>query len=286
LETKGAGLDDDLWSARLLLDSPELIRLVHDEFLAAGADCIATTTYQATFEGFARRGLSDAQSVALMERAVRLACDTRDAFWGEPANREGRRKPLVAASVGPYGAYLADGSEYRGDYGLDEERLHSFHQRRWQVLAGSRADLLACETIPSLPETHALLRLMDETPDVWAWISFSCVEGMRLADGNALADAVRAADGRPNVAAIGVNCTAPERIADLIRVLRDHTDKPIVVYPNSGEIFDPTGKRWTGDAHDWVGSAAEWIRLGAAGVGGCCRTGPEDIARLRRILLH
>jgi homocysteine S-methyltransferase len=284
LETMGAVLDDTLWSAGLLVDSPELVRRAHEAFLDAGADCVATATYQATHQGFRRRGLSDAQGTASMQLATTLACEARDAFLKRlPADRPA---PLVAASLGPYGAFLADGGEYRGDYGLDEDALYAFHRPRWQVLASGPADLLACETIPSLPETLALLRLLDETPGTQAWISFSCRDAETLWDGGALAEAVRACDERPNIAAVGVNCTAPSRIAALIRVLRENTDKPVLVYPNAGEAWDPTRKVWLGESvsGDWVEAAAAWLRLGAVGVGGCCRTGPAEIRRLRRIL--
>jgi len=285
LEANGADLDDELWSARLLLEAPERIRKAHDDFLAAGADCIETATYQATFEGFRRRGLGDCEGTRLLELSVSLACDARDTFWSATTDRAGRRKPLVAASIGPYGAFLADGSEYRGDYGLDVEQLHAFHQRRWRVLAAGEADLLACETIPSFPEVLALLRLLDETPDSRAWISFSCGEKARLADGSDLAEAVRACQRRPNVVGVGINCIGPEKIAALLRILRDHTDKPLLVYPNSGEAYDATRTAWSGrPSEDWVEMAPEWIRLGAGAVGGCCRTGPDDIARLRRLL--
>jgi len=286
LEARGCTLDDTLWSARILLEDPESIRQVHLEFLAAGADCISTSSYQATLQAFAKRGIVEAEGIEILKRSVRLACEARDAFWDEPANRLRRRRPLVAASVGPYGAFLADGSEYTGDYSLGEEELYDFHRRRWGILAAAGADLLACETIPSFPETRALLRLCDETPDVLAWISFTCGDDAHLRDGTRLADAVGICDSRSNVVAVGVNCTSPERIAALIRIVRDNTEKEVFVYPNSGEVYDAGRKAWTIDTPrpDWVEMAPEWIRLGAAAVGGCCRTGSAEIARLRRLL--
>jgi homocysteine S-methyltransferase len=286
LEAKGADLDHDLWSAKLLLEPTGLIRQVHDEFLAAGADCITTSTYQATLQGFGRQGRSDVEGTALLELSVRLACEARDAFWSDPARPAGRQKPLVAASIGPYGAFLADGSEYGGDYGLTEDALYAFHQQRWQILAASQADLLACETIPSLKETRALLRLFDETPGVWGWMSFSCGDEAHLHDGSQLAEAVRLCDEHQNVAAIGINCTSPTLISALIQIVCDHSDKLVVVYPNSGEAYDTQGKAWSGTSPvtDWGPAAVEWVRLGAGAVGGCCRTGAADIARIRRHL--
>ena len=286
LEAKGCRLDDELWSARTLLDSPELIRQVHSEFLGAGADCIATVTYQATLAGFRKSGLSHATSIELMQSAVRLTCEARDTFWQDRSNRTGRLRPLVAASIGPYGAFLADGSEYSGHYDLDADALYAFHQPRWKLLAASPADLMACETIPSLVEAGALLRLLDETPERWGWLSFSCRDQERLSDGSRLADAIRLCAEHANVAAVGINCTAPALIAPLLRVAARHATQPILVYPNSGEHYDARSKTWNavGPATDWVAAAAEWIDLGAAGVGGCCRTRTDDIRRLHRLV--
>jgi homocysteine S-methyltransferase len=285
LESRGCDLDDDLWSARMLLESPELIRQVHREFLEAGADCIATATYQATLPGFRKRGLSDNEGIELFRSAVRLACGARDSFWSDPAHRTGRVRPLVAGSIGPYGAFLADGSEYSGRYGLGIDELHQFHQQRWKHLAESEVDLLACETIPSQAEAHALLRLLDETPGRWAWLSFSCRDEAHLSDGSPFADAVDLCAQHANVAAVGVNCTPPDLISPLVRIARDRTNQPIIVYPNSGERYDAQSKSWDAVASDvvWTDAAAEWIELGASIVGGCCRTGTDEIADLRRL---
>ncbi|NIM02085.1 MAG: homocysteine S-methyltransferase [Acidobacteria bacterium] len=285
LESKGCDLDDPLWSARVLLDAPQRIGEVHREFLEAGADCIATATYQATLPGFRQRGLSDEEGIALMRSAVEQACSVRDRFWSDEGHRTGRLRPLVAGSIGPYGAYLADGSEYVGRYGLDSGELESFHRQRWELLAASEVDLLACETIPSFPEAQALLRLLDETPARWAWLSFSCRDEVRISDGTPFVDAVKLCDGHARVAAVGVNCTPPALISPLIRIARDHTDSPVVVYPNSGERYDARSKSWApGEPTEaWADRAAEWIELGAAVVGGCCRTGPGEIAALRRL---
>lgn len=287
LEAAGCDLDDPLWSARVLLDAPEVISRVHMDFLEAGADVIASSTYQATLEGFAGRGLGEAEGVELLRTSVRLAMDARDDFWSAPERREGRLRPLVAASVGPYGAFLADGSEYTGDYDLDVGGLEAFHRRRWHILAESGADLMGCETIPSASEAEALLRLLEETPDTWAWLSFQCRDPERLADGSPLAEAVRACDGAPAVVGVGVNCVPPDRVPALVEEVRRETDKPILVYPNSGEVYDAARKAWSGEApaSDWVREAPGWREEGARIIGGCCRTGAGHIRRLRRGLL-
>jgi homocysteine S-methyltransferase len=187
----------------------------------------------------------------------------------------------VAASVGPFGATRHDGSEYHGDYGLSVEELTHFHEKRFAVLAGSGADVLACETIPSLDEVRALVHLLGEHPAREAWVSCTSADGERTAHGEPLRDVARLLDGAAGVVAVGVNCLPPDRVLAAIGELRRGSDKPIVVYPNSGE-------RWNGVRHVWEGVpgtdlaslAPAWIEAGATLIGGCCRTGPADIARL------
>ena len=300
LEARGHELDDPLWSARVLLESPEAVRAVHRAYLEAGADCIATVTYQATFQGFQARGLSDGEAEAAFGLAVRLAVEARDDFWSEPERRPGRIRPLVAASVGPYGAFLADGSEYRGEYALDMEGLLAFHRRRWTLLAASKADVLGCETIPSALEARALLTLLDESPGSWAWLSFQCRDEAHLADGTPLADVAALCASHPRVAAVGVNCVPPGSVPGLLRSLgakgvdgggvrlaTSVPDVPLAAYPNSGEVYDAVTKRWEAGAltPDLGVSAPRWLRQGARVLGGCCRTTPETIGAMRRALL-
>ncbi len=287
LEARGYDLDDELWSAKILLEAPDAIRQVHVDFLTAGADCITTSTYQASVPGFGKRGMSESEGVELLHGSIRLAVEARNTFWSERARRQNRLRPIVAASVGPYGAYLADGSEYTGCYGISDEDLRAFHKSRWQVLAESDADLLACETIPSEQEAGALLRLLEETPGTWAWMSFSCRDGTHLSDGSRLADVARACDAVPRVAAVGVNCTSPEFISSLIDQVRKGTEKPIIVYPNSGERYRAANRTWEAAplSVDWGEASAQWARLGATCIGGCCRIGPEEITRMRRRLV-
>jgi homocysteine S-methyltransferase len=287
LEARGCDLVDELWSARILLEAPEWIREVSLDFLAAGADCIATATYQASVPGLMKRGLTEAQALGLMRQSVSLASAARDEFWSETANRRRRLRPLIAASLGPYGAFLADGSEYVGEYDISDEELYAFHEPRWRTLADSEAEVLACETIPSRREAGVLLRLLGETPNRWAWVSFSCRDERHLSDGSRLVDAVRDCDAEAAVAAVGINCTAPELIPSLIAEARRGTAKPVMVYPNSGEEYDAVGKTWLGGPGplDFGEASAEWVRAGASVVGGCCRVGPEQIAEVRCRLL-
>jgi len=289
LEARGFDLNNDLWSARILLEQPEGIRSAHLDYLRAGADCIASASYQATLEGFMRRGLAEDKAAELIQGSVALALEARNEFWSDPEHRIGRLKPLVAASVGPYGAYLADGSEFRGDYDLDEDALVDFHRERWRLLASSGADLLACETIPSRHEARALRRLLEESPDTQAWFSFSCKDEQNLSDGTSLRALAEELDDCPQIVALGINCTAPRHISGLLRAISSATTKPIAVYPNAGEDWNAETKQWVPAGQgspSLVSSCREWVDLGARLIGGCCRTTPEDIRRVRAQVLN
>jgi homocysteine S-methyltransferase len=283
LEAYGFDLRDALWSARLLMDKPEAIRRVHLDYLEAGADCIISASYQATISGFMGRGMSEDNAVELIKLSVQLAVQARDDFWAAEKNRHGRLRPIVAASVGPYGAALADGSEYTGDYDLDEAGLYAFHRRRWQILAASPADILACETIPSYPESKALARLLAETPGRMAWFSFSCRDETHISDGTPLVDCIAPLNELEQAAAVGINCTPPRFIPGLLAAAREATDKPIIVYPNSGETYDALNSRWLGESvpAEFGTYSREWRKAGATLIGGCCRTRPDHIRQIR-----
>lgn len=280
LERRGHDVSSSLWSARLLKAAPDAIEQLHYDYYSAGARCAISASYQASYEGFEALGLGADETTALLRLSVELAQSARARWFRDHAND--RRKLYVAASVGPYGAILHDGAEYRGDYGLSVEELIAFHVRRFEVLATSGADFLACETLPVLDEARALASLLAQYPDALAWMSFTSPDGAHTSHGESLTDCARALDRVPNVIAVGVNCVKPEIVSDAIRALKAGTSKAIVVYPNSGE-------RWDGTTHDWHGSAdrsglaavaPQWVDAGARFVGGCCRVGPREIAAL------
>ncbi len=274
LEAAGHDLSDELWSARLLADDPEAIIDAHAAFLGGGASVITTASYQATVEGFERRGIAQAEATMLLQRSVELgrrACArARDA---------GDERPLwVAASVGPYGAALADGSEYRGNYGLTVAELVRFHRPRMQILAASGPDVLALETVPDAREAEALLIALDGL-GMPAWLSFT-VDGLHTRAGQPLADAFGLATGLDNVIAVGVNCCDPSGVVPAAALAARTTDRPAVAYPNTGEGWDPVARRWTGRSSVTVLPAQDWIESGARLVGGCCRVRPADIAAI------
>jgi homocysteine S-methyltransferase len=285
LERRGAELRDPLWSAKLLLEDPALIRQVHYDYFAAGADVATTATYQATFAGFAARGIDAARAAELMRLSVRLAQEGREEFWSNSAHRARRLRPLVAASIGCYGASLHDGSEYRGDYGVSQRELMDFHRPRLEVLATSGADLIAFETIPCQIEGEAILRLVEEFPGIPAWLSFSCRDEGHVCHGEPFADCVALANEREEIVAVGLNCTAPRLVESLLHAARSATKKPLLAYPNSGESWDQATWRWRpGAGVDFAEAAPRWLAAGARLIGGCCRTTPDDIRRIAQAL--
>ena len=275
----GHDLTDHLWSARLLLDAPDAIEQVHEAYYLAGADVAITASYQASYEGFATRGLSADATTTLLRSAVEIARAARERVrYAQP---DMTRELFVAGSVGPYGATRHDGSEYSGDYGLDEDTLADFHRARFDVLATAGADFLACETIPSLLEARALVRLLRAHPDARAWVTFSCRDGHHTSAGDRIRECATWLDSVPQVVGVGVNCVAPQFVLSLIDEIAAATSKTIVVYPNSGETWDADARGWVGVAHRFTTYVPQWLAAGASWIGGCCRTTPDDIRRVR-----
>lgn len=292
LERRGRDISGPLWSARVLLDAPEAIEQLHYDYFAAGAQCVTSASYQASYEGFATLGLTADETTLLLQRSVALAQNARERWEADHRMQSGvretanGRKRYVLASVGPYGATLHDGSEYHGNYGLSVGELTAFHAARFEVLSESGADLLACETIPSLDEGRALLDLLSNRRNTQAWLSFTSPDGVHSSHGEPLSDCGRAADGVDNVIAIGVNCVHPRVVMAAVKEVSRGTDKPIVVYPNSGEQWDALSGQWRGtpEGSRLADLAPKWVDAGARLIGGCCRTGPADIAGLAEAL--
>ncbi len=278
LERRGADLRDPLWSAKVLLENPDLIRQVHLDYFRAGANVATSASYQVSYEGFERRGLDWRKTDNLLALSVYLAEQARAQFLTENPDA---LSPLVAASIGCYGATLHDGSEYRGDYSLSLQQLVSWHAPRFDVLSKCRADLVACETIPCLLEAEALALLFPREPETPAWVSFSCKDEQHVCHGETLAECVAVFESIPSVIAVGVNCTAPRYVEGLLRSIAGKTKKLLLAYPNSGESWDAERQTWTGAAdRDWTNAARSWFAAGARLIGGCCRTTPETIREL------
>lgn len=262
LENRGHDLSSSLWSARLLIEDPGAIRDVHRAYFAAGADVATTASYQGSLSGFAALGVDGA---VMLRRSVELARQARDEHGSG----------WVAASVGPYGAVLADGSEYRGDYGLSVTQMRRFHRPRLEVLVDAGPDVLAVETIPSLAEAEALVAEL-EILQVPSWLSFT-IAGVSTRAGEPLDEAFSLARSCSAVVAVGVNCSAPDDVLGAVRTAVRASGKPAVAYPNSGESWDATARRWIGPSGFETERVDGWLAAGAQLVGGCCRVGPEAI---------
>ncbi len=285
LEARGHDLSDRLWSARILIDDPGAIEGVHDAYFAAGADVATTASYQATVPGLEAAGLDRDEALALIRRSVELARRARDR--AAAAGGSGAGGLLVAGSVGPYGAMLADGSEYRGDYDPGPAALRDLHGPRIDALLEAGADLLAIETIPTVREAEVLVDLVRES-GARAWLSFQCRDGTSTAAGEPIEDAVAVADGIAGVVAVGVNCTAPRHVPALLAAARaDRPAASLIAYPNGGDTWDAERRRWTSATASGTyapDAVAGWVGLGAIWLGGCCGTGPADISALAEAL--
>ncbi|SPE19878.1 Homocysteine S-methyltransferase YbgG [Candidatus Sulfotelmatomonas gaucii] len=284
LEYRGARIDGPLWSAHVLEDEPEILLAVHRAYIEAGAECIATCSYQVSRMGYAEVGLPPGRADAALLRSVELA--------GRAAAEYPDRRVLIAGSLGPYGAALHNGGEYHGNYDCSFDDLVRFHRERIEVFARAtgmqRPDLLAFETFPSLEEVRAVGDALAPYPELQAWFSFSCRDEKHVSHGELVADCAELVATFPQTIAVGVNCVPPMWVPSLIAELRKGSGKGVIVYPNSGEGWDAAARRWMGvsDPGDFGAKALEWFAAGAQIVGGCCRTRPEHISEVAKAAMH
>ncbi|USS84923.1 homocysteine S-methyltransferase [Fructilactobacillus myrtifloralis] len=278
LEQYGVKTNDALWSANALLTDPEAIYQVHARYFQAGADIAITDTYQANVAAFARVGISHSQALQLIRRGVQLA---------QQARADVNPRGFVAGCVGPYGAYLANGAEYTGDYQLSAAEYAAFHTEKVQTLLSAGVDLLSVDTMPNFFEIQVLTQLLAQQPNlVPTWISLSIRDPQTLSDGTPLTTVVQWLDAQDVVSGIGVNCTDFAQILPAIQTIRAQSEKPIVVYPNPGDHYDPHTKTWTPVPHalTFAEVVPSWLAAGATIIGGCCRTTPADIAQITTLL--
>lgn len=287
IQKNGHNVTDLLWSAKFLDENPQVIKDVHTQYLEAGADILITSSYQASIEGFLKKGFSEEKAIELLKLSINIAKETRDEFF-KNSNQVNRIKPLVAASIGPYGAYLADGSEYSGNYNISNDELKKFHKRRLEILIQTKPDIYACETIPSLNEAKILCELLEEFNLTNSWITFSAKDENYTNAGDEIVEAVKFLEKSSVLGAIGINCTAPQYLPKLIENIKLHSSKAIVVYPNGGSKYNPLTKKWEkGEITpiEFAKLSHLWFTKGANIIGGCCETGPEEIKEIRKLLL-
>ena len=283
LERRGHTQLGKLWSAALVRTNPAAIREVHRDYLSAGAQVISTATFQAALPVLRSTGLHRAEAEDLLRDAVALATRERDRFHHHHADK---LRPLVAASVGPFGAALCNGAEYTGRYEVSEKQLVAFHVERLRLFAESEADIIACETIPSLLEAKVLLKLLAALPAQPAWLSLTCRDARHLSDGSPLSEVLHAAQDVPNLCAIGVNCVGPRLLPRVISTLSDHITLPLLAYPNASNAWHLETRQAVDETPpDAFGLAAKsWLQAGARIIGGCCRTTPAHIIALRQAM--
>jgi len=280
LERRGFDLSGPLWSARVLDEAPEAIQAVHLDYLRAGSDCISTVSYQISAQGYAELGRphSSSDAEAALRRSVDLALEARSIYAAENS-----RPIWIAASLGPYGAALHNGAEFHGNYDIGFDNLVEFHRTRLAAVAETEADLVAFETIPSLDEARAIVAALVHTPNISAWISFTCRDEAHTAHGEPLAACAELLDSAVQVLAVGINCTAPRHVAPLLAAVQSQTQKSVIAYPNSGETWDAATRAWQGrtdlaaEVAAYQRLAEQWFAAGAQAIGGCCRTGSEHI---------
>jgi len=267
LENNGNKLTTSLWTGELIRTAPAEITKAHLDFINAGSQVIISSSYQLSYLGCGNRGWSEAETDAALRASTKLAKDA--------VNRSGK-DVKVAASVGPYGAALADGSEYKGNYGVSKSVLKDFHARRLEVLIATSPDLIALETMPDTFEVEVLLELLGDCP-IPFWVSYSCKAGNQTNAGQSFAQAVAIAD---NAIAVGINCTPPELITELLHSAKSHN--PYVVYPNSGRTWDAVKREWVGSKGSGFDQELinQWKDAGAQYIGGCCGIGAGEIAAI------
>jgi homocysteine S-methyltransferase len=291
LETLGADISGSLWSASILLSQPSLIKQTHLDYYRAGANVAITASYQASIPGLVKHlGLNEADAKSIVKKSVELAREARDEYVTQQETGSVREKLFVAGSVGPYGAYLADGSEYRGDYRISREEMKDFHRGRIQALVEAGVDVLACETIPSKEEAETLLELVSsEFPDVETWFTFTLRDGEHIADGTSLAEVAKLFRGADKVVGLGFNCVPDDVALSALQILAPLLEErmPMVMYPNSGEMWNAQAREWEGkktEGSTLAQKTVEWWKAGAVMIGGCCRTTPDDISTMKEVL--
>ncbi|KRL96314.1 homocysteine S-methyltransferase [Limosilactobacillus equigenerosi] len=279
LEHYGLDTNNQLWTAMALVKDPQKVYQVHLDYFNAGADLVITNTYQANLPAFLTAGFTETQARQFIRHAVELANQARDDYEVKTGKHN-----YVAGTIGPYGAYLADGSEYTGNYELSVDEYQAFHRPRLEEILAAGIDVLAVETQPKLTETQAVLELVHQlAPDLPVYVAFSLHDDHHLADGTALATAVQAIATDSQVVAVGFNCVALDVVEPAIQLIHATTDLPIIVYPNSGATYDPTTKTWSDPASGptFKELIPTWYHAGATIIGGCCTTMPHDIENVR-----
>jgi S-methylmethionine-dependent homocysteine/selenocysteine methylase len=284
LIARGYKADPALWTARAALDSPVLLRGIHDDYLRAGANIITANTFRASTRAAAKAGLQPADARKMIHASLASATEAIEAF-------DGKGLPLfVAASVGP----LEDC--YRPELTPSVDALELEHAEKARWIAETGCDLVCVETMPTAREAVVATRSARRAGNEGVITSFITDEtGARLLGGDPLLESARAcaAEGASVLLVNCVDLDAAERALGVLTVLRED-GLGIGAYANASrmKVGDGGKPSWEADprpleerAREYGARAARWARLyGAVIIGSCCGTGPEYIRQLNEAL--
>ena len=274
LEKKGYNLNKKLWTGDALINKPNAIKKVHKDYLDAGADFISTSTYQMSYKVLKEMGYDINDIKGIFKRSVNLV---EQAI----AETNTKREIKIVGSYGPYGASLADGSEFTGKYNTSDKIIMDYHQENMNIIKDLDIDIILYETIPCLREIEILSKLVEEY-EKEVWVSFTCNKDLEFRDGSSIIKACKILSSKKNISTIGMNCFSPLLAKEALKKLKENSSKKILIYPNSGEIYNNKDKDWYGENFFDYSMIKKWLALSPDIIGGCCRVGPDEINNMRK----
>jgi homocysteine S-methyltransferase len=274
LEKQGYNLNKKLWTGDALINDPNVIKKVHKDYLIAGVDFISTSTYQISYNVLEAMDYSLNEIKDVFKRSVNLV---------EQAIQETniKREIKIVGSYGPYGASLSNGSEYTGKYDTSDNIIMDYHIKNMNIIKELDIDIILYETIPCLREIEILSKLVEEYKKE-VWVSFTCNKDLEFRDGSSIIKACKILSSIEVISTIGINCFSPLLAEKAIKKLKDNSNKKILIYPNSGEIYNNKDKDWYGEKYFDRSMIKKWLALSPDIIGGCCRVGFEDIKNMRK----
>jgi len=274
LEKQGYNLNKKLWTGDALINDPNVIKKIHKDYLVAGVDFISTSTYQISYRVLKEMGYNLNEIKDIFKRSVDLVQDAIE-------ETKIKRKVKIVGSYGPFGASLSDGSEYTGKYKTSDEIIMSYHIDNMNIIKELDIDIVLYETIPCLREIEILSKVVEEYKKE-VWISFTCNKDLEFRDGTSIMKACKILSSIENISTIGINCFSPLLAEKAIKKLKKNSNKKILIYPNSGEIYNNKDKNWYGEKYFDNSMIKKWLALSPDIIGGCCRVGFEDIQNMRK----
>ena len=273
MEQLGYNLKNKLWTGKALINNPDLIKDIHKGYIDAGADFISTSTYQISFDRLKNMGYQSEEIKKIFQKSVDIV---KDAIEESKLKKEIK----IVGSFGPYASYDPEASEYIGEYDSTDIEIKKFHLNNIRIIEETDLDIILYETIPCLREIKILSEaLSHSTKEIW--ISITCNEEMEFRDGSSFKDACEIISKIEKITTMGINCFSPLLVKKAIDLLKKYSNKKILIYPNSGEIYNPKERFWTGNNEFNNSMIKNWLSLYPDIIGGCCRIGYDDIKKMR-----